>query len=171
MEIGREEKLRYLFILEKVAKEVGERIANYKGEVYDIRQFKGHGESSIDRLAYSWMSEILEKYFHEFKGLYLYELKELMDMKIEGNGLVLRIDELDGTTNTKRRIASSLDYLPTATVSIALSLDDNISSLQIGVVYSIIDKKVFSGIFLENGFISFCDGKLLNKAEFSEKKR
>jgi fructose-1,6-bisphosphatase/inositol monophosphatase family enzyme len=175
-------KRRYMLALESVSREVAQKILEYKGSVADTKHIRGHEESSIDVLAYEWMLGSLEEHFckfeeeERFKGKYLFELHELEDVNLgteQGNtnkGRILRIDEIDGTTNTKRSKASNLLYGPNACVSIALCEDESMGSITIGVVYDMHHKNVFSGMRVDDNYMAFCDRMLLDPKDFEEKK-
>jgi len=173
-------KREYMFALEEVAKDVGERIVGYTGDVHDIKHIRGHEESSIDALAYEWMMGSLEKNLaclperERFKGKYLFELRELEDIESEKEDekdkrRVLRVDEIDGTTNTKRRIASKFDYNPAAAVSIALCGDESMGSIIIGVVYDMQNSNTFSGMRINDDYMAYCDRTLLSPSDFEKK--
>jgi len=176
-------KREYLFALEGVVKDVAEKILEYKGPVQDTKHIRGHEESSIDRLAYEWTFGSLEEHFckfpekDRFMGKYLFELHELQDIGMEklkkadeNKRGVLRIDEIDGTTNTKRSKASSFSYGPAATVSIALCENESFSSIIIGTVYDMHNRNIFSGMRVDEDYMAFCDRVLLNPKDFEEKK-
>jgi fructose-1,6-bisphosphatase/inositol monophosphatase family enzyme len=175
-------KRDYMFALEETVRDVGERILEYRGPVRDIKHIRGHEESSIDELAYEWTMGSLEKHLgcfpekHRFKGKYLFELHELQDIEPqqreaeENKRRVLRIDEIDGTTNTKRKIASVFNYCPTAAVSIALCEDESMGSIILGVVYDMRNRNIFSGMRVDDGYTAFCDRTLLDPKDFEEKR-
>lgn len=173
----------YMFALEDVVKDVSEKILGYKGPVQDTKHIRGHEESSIDTLAYEWMMGSLEEHFgrfseeDRFRGKYLFELHELQDVELEkpkesseNKKRVLRIDEIDGTTNTKRSKASIFNYAPNAAVSIALCEDESMGSISVGVVYDMHNKNIFSGMRVDDAYMTFCDRTLLDPKDFEEKK-
>ncbi|MEM7819211.1 MAG: hypothetical protein QXD48_00070 [Candidatus Aenigmatarchaeota archaeon] len=172
-------KREYMFALENVVRDVAEKILAYNCPIHDIKHIKGHEESAIDKLAYEWMHGALEEHLGsfpdeiKFKGKYLFELHELQDIeseKKEENKInVMRIGEIDGTTNTKRRIASKFNYDPNAAVSIALCEDESMGSIIIGVVYDMHNRSIFSGIRVDDGYMAFCDRCLLDPKDFEEK--
>jgi fructose-1,6-bisphosphatase/inositol monophosphatase family enzyme len=174
-------KRKYLFALEDVVRDVAEKILGYKGPVQDIKHIRGHEESSIDRLAYEWMMGSLENHLDKFpeeerfKGKYLFELHELQDIELKGTKeennkkRVLRIDEIDGTTNTKRSKASVLSYAPVGAVSIAFCEDESLGSIIIGTVYDMHNRTIFSGMHTEGDSMAFCDRCLLDPKDFEEK--
>jgi fructose-1,6-bisphosphatase/inositol monophosphatase family enzyme len=177
-------RMKYLHILENVAKNVAKKIDDYGGKVYDTLHKRGHEESILDIKAYEWMTGSLEeemrilKDSEKFKGQFLYELREVQDVeKKKGDNLVkgvMIIDEIDGTTNTKRAKASLFKYGPRACVSVSLGDSTDLGSILVGVVHDLHNNNTFSGVrFLENipkSFIAFCDGMRLNPYDFFEKK-
>ena len=173
---------QYMFALEDVVREVAEKVRAYKGPVQDIKHIRGHEESSIDTLAYEWVMGSLQKHFARFEGedkfigKYLCELHELEDVHSdeleecgESKRQVLRVDEIDGTTNVKRYKSSNLCYAPVATVSIALCEDESMGSIKIGSVCDLQNMNVFSGMLVNGEYMAFCDRVLLNPNDFEEK--
>lgn len=175
-------KQDYMFALEEVVADVAGRILSYNGTIVDTKLVRGHEESSIDRLAYEWMLGSLEEKFSRFhkndrfRGKYLFELHELQDIdnghseEENGGKRVLRIDEIDGTTNTKRCKTSVLGYSPLATVSVALCDNEAMDSILLGVVYDMHNGNVFSGVQVDGGYLAFCDRVLLDPKDFVDKK-
>jgi len=181
LEISLELKTRYMFALESVAREVAGKVSSYKGPIHDIGHIRGHEESNIDRLAYEWMLGALEEHLgrfpedQRFKGKYLFELHELQDVESgvpheETKRRVLRIDEIDGTTNIKRAKSSTFDYCPSATISIALCEDETMGSTIIGTVYDMLHDDVFSGMRVDGGYVAFHNRRLLDRGDFEEKR-
>ncbi len=175
-------KLEYMYSLEDVVRDVAEKILKYKGPVKDTRHIRGHEQSNIDVSAYEWMVGSLEEHLGKFpdeirfRGKYLFELHELQDIEPENAEesdkiprMVLRIDEIDGTTNTKRCKASIFCYAPDAAVSLALCQDESMGSIIIGVVYDMRNGNIFSGLKVDDGYMAFCDRKLLNPKDFEKK--
>lgn len=173
---------QYMFALEDVVREVAEKIRAYKGPVQDIKHIRGHEESSLDTLAYEWAMGSLRKNlgrFHDddqFKGQYLCELHELEDLPpreptgtAEDKRQVFRIDEIDGTTNTKRNKASKLCYAPNASVSIALCDDESMGSIKLGTVCDLQNMNIFSGMLVDGEYMTFCNRVLLDPKDFEEK--
>ncbi|MBU0535881.1 MAG: hypothetical protein KKE20_02875, partial [Nanoarchaeota archaeon] len=179
MENRIEMDMERMFALERVVREVGSRILSYKGPIQDTKHVRGHEESNIDVLAYEWMIGSLEKNLDKdlFMGKFLFELRELEDV-IGGehdsdrpvSRKVLRIDEIDGTTNAKRTLASTFDYAPNSTVSVALCDNESLGSTSIGVVYDMHNNSVFSGLRVDGGYLSFCDRRLLDPKDFRTKR-
>jgi fructose-1,6-bisphosphatase/inositol monophosphatase family enzyme len=170
-----------MFALESVVRDVAEKILAFKGPVQDTKHIRGHEESSLDRFAYEWTMGSLEEHLskfpeaYRFKGKYLFELHELQDVESreaatnENKRGVLRIDEIDGTTNTKRAKASPFNYAPVAAVSVAMCEDEGMGSITIGTVYDMHNRNVFSGMRIDGGYMTFCDRTLLDPRDFEQK--
>ena len=117
------------------------------------------------------MQTALERHLPYFEGILRFELrpyqKTLLEIK-EHMPLVLIIDELDGTTNTKRCLASCLDFAPLATISLALSLSESLEGLVIGAVYALDQREVFSAIRVEQDqFLAFHNRCRMLPTEFT----
>ena len=140
--------------LAEVAEEAGIAVLNSKIKIEDTHEYKQHEESSIDIVARTAVIKGLEEKIPHLQGNLKFELLpygkilvEKDDKAIDAN---LLIDEIDGTTNTKRAMASSLEVVPKAGVCIALSTGDQFSDLQIGVIYTLDTKEVFAGVRIED---------------------
>ena len=162
-----EEMRRYFFSLQRVAKETGEYILKQKGRnIMDTHDYKGHESSTIDNAARECLQSSLERHLPEFEGVIRFELrpfvKTLLELE-EHKELSLIIDEIDGTTNTKRCLASSFEYRPLAAVSIALSLTNSLKDLVSGVIYTLDQGELFSSLRIsEKDFLSFRDYRLID---------
>lgn len=166
------QKIRYLSGLERVVKEAGEQILAQRGaRIADTRQYKGHESSTIDDFARERVQAGLDRHLPECEGIVRFELRPFTKKLIEIEKhmpLVLIIDEIEGTTNTKRCLSSILEYRPLALVSIALSLSPNLKDLTIGVVYTLDQGEVFSAFRTEKGFLAFRNRKLIYPEEIVE---
>lgn len=184
-EISELSKIRkeYLVTLENVAKAVAKKLSDYNGKVYDTLHKRGHEESNLDIKAYEWMTGSLEDEMRllddekKFRGQMLYELKEIQEIenkKKKGVSGVMIIDEIDGTTNTKRAKGSIFEYDPRACISISLCDNKNLDSILMGVVHDLHNNNTYSAVkFLENdpkSFLAFRDKMLLDPNDFNEKK-
>lgn len=166
MEISKKRDL--MRILGRVVKKTGEEILNCKNfEIVDIRDYKGHEESSIDIVARQAMQDALDQEIPELEGTIRYEhlpyKKNLLEFQVSPKHFyTLIIDEIDGTTNTKRALSSNFEYFPQAAVCIGLSVSEKLSDFQIGVVYTLDTKEIFSAFKVENGvFLAFRNDKLI----------
>jgi fructose-1,6-bisphosphatase/inositol monophosphatase family enzyme len=170
-------KQAYAFALGNAAHSVGELVMDYRGEVRDVQEKRGHEESTVDVLAYHHMLGALESEFSKiphnlrFGGKYRFEIHDFVDLNscddkpAIAKG-VLRIDEIDGTTNMKRALASPFDYRPAACVSIALSLDESLGSIVIGAVYDIMNEAEWTSIKVEDGCQTWYNGRVLDPRDF-----
>lgn len=141
--------------LARIVAYAGKIISENKDEVVDTRQHKGHDESSIDAVARSAIIEAIEKYAPELEGKLQFELmpynKQLIEIeRDEEYNITLIMDEIDGSTNTKRAKASILECVPNAAVCIAFCTGATLKDLQIGVVYTLDTKEIFSGTRIED---------------------
>jgi len=162
-----EEMERYFFKLHEVAKETGEFVlAQRGGKIMDTHDYKGHESSTIDSLAREYLQICLERHLPEFEGVIRFELRPFVKTLLElekHKRLALIIDEIDGTTNTKRCLASSFEYRPLAAVSIALTLTGGLNDLVIGVVYTLDQGEIFGSMKMsDNRFSAFRNYRLIN---------
>lgn len=165
-ELTIDQKKKFLFALECVVREAGEQILVQRGvRITDTQQYKGHESSTIDDYARERVQAALERYLPDFEGTVRFELRPFTKTLIETEKhtpLVLIIDEIEGTTNTKRCLASALEYRPLALVSIALSLSRSLKDLIIGVVYTLDQGEVFSALKVESDFLTFRNRTIIN---------
>lgn len=153
--------------LARIVAYAGKIISENKDEVVDTRTHKGHDESSIDAVARSAIIEGIEKYAPELEGKLQFELmpfnKQLIEIDRDSKySITLIMDEIDGSTNTKRAKASILDCVPNAAVCIALCTGSTLKDLQIGVVYTLDTKEIFSGTRVEgNEFLTLKHKEML----------
>jgi len=162
------QKRTFLYALERVAREVGQHVLSLrKLDICDTHDYKGHESSTIDSCARDFMQTCLERHLPEFEGKVRFELrpitKSLME-KEEHVDLVLIIDEIEGTTNTKRCLASAFDeYRPQAVISLALSLSDSLKDVVASVVYTLDLGETFSALRVEGDkFLAFLNQKLID---------
>lgn len=145
--------------LEKVVKVVGEQLLSYTGDVEDMGDIMDHGHdiSTVDEEARNTMACALEAEFPDRDltlqfELHPYKIKSQMHPK---EPLHFVIDEIDGTTNFKRWAASSRTYRPHAAVCIAAFSSMSLESLQVGVIFTLDEQEVHSGIRLTSEFGRF----------------
>lgn len=164
-----DQKRKFSMALSRVVRESGQEILTQRGTtISDTQQYKGHESSTIDIFAREKVQAALERHLPEFEGIIRFELRPFTKTLIETEEhkhLVLIIDEIEGTTNTKRCLASVFEYRPLALVSIALSLSRSLKDLVIGVVYTFDQDEVFSAFRTENDFLAFRDQKLISSEE------
>jgi fructose-1,6-bisphosphatase/inositol monophosphatase family enzyme len=164
------EKRTFLSALEKIVKEAGEQILTQRGtEIGDTHDFKGHESSVIDAFAREKIYAAIERHLHHFEGIIRTELLPFIRTLIEvseHNQLVLIIDEIEGTTNTKRCLTANLEYRPLAAVSVALSLSESLKDLVVGAVYTLDRGEVFSAFRVdENDFLAFHNHRRIDPEE------
>jgi fructose-1,6-bisphosphatase/inositol monophosphatase family enzyme len=160
------EKRDLLFALEKVVRDAGNEILGQRGvQIFDTSDYKGHESSSIDIYARERVQAALDRYLPDLEGIVRFELRPFNKTFIEVQNhqpLVLIIDEIDGTTNTKRCLSASLEYRPSAVVSLALSSSKKLENLVLGAIFTFDRGEVFSAIEVENNhFLSFCNGQVI----------
>ncbi len=163
-------------LLRKLARVVGyagKIISENKDEVTDTRHHRGHDESSIDAVARSAIIAGIEKFAPELEGKLQFELmpynKQLIEIgKNVSFSITLIIDEVDGTTNTKRAKASMLECVPNAAVCIALCSGSTLKDLQIGVIYTLDTKEIFSGIKVEDDFFAYKNKEIIYPEDIEE---
>ena len=145
---------------EQIVQEVGQRILKSQEiEITDTHVYKGHESSTIDITAKNLMQAAIEMHVPDFEGIIRFELRPYSKTLIESHDhvpLVLIIDELDGTTNTKRYLSSAFQYHPLAAISIALALTSSLEDLVIGAVYTLDTGDTFSALrFDREQFLAF----------------
>ncbi len=161
-----EQKRDLLFSLEKTVKDVGEEIMKQRGmKIFDTADYKGHESSNIDVFARERMQAALDRHVPEVEGIVRFELRPFTKTFLEiekHNHLVLIIDEIEGTTNTKRCLASSLYYRPPALISLGLSTSEKLKDLVLGTVYLLDSGEVFSSFCVaDNNFLAFKDQEII----------
>lgn len=162
-----EEKREALRCLMKVAQYARKAIEETaRGQVlHDIREYKGHDESMLDRDAQGIILSQLHRHFPQFRGTVTFEddrYEHVGEVDGEGSERFLTIDEIDGTTNLKRRLASSFTYPISASISMAFGTSDRLGDVAVSVVHALDTGENFGAIRAEDGhFLAFVDGKLL----------
>lgn len=72
------------------------------------------------------------------------------------------VDEIEGTTNTKRCLAATLEYRPQALVSLALSTSESLRDLILSAVYTLDQGEIFSALRVsEDSFLTFRNGQVI----------
>lgn len=168
-ELTLSQKRAYLAAIEKIVKEAGEQILTQRGvEIADTYDYKGHESSTIDVFARERIQTAIDHHLPDFEGVMRLELRPYKKSLIEverHNPLVLIVDEIEGTTNTKRCLSASMEYRPQAIVSIALSVSESLKDLVGGAVYTLDQGEVFSALRVtENEFLTFLNRKLIEPA-------
>lgn len=157
--------------VEKIVRQVGMGVLDYKKKgnplPYDTGTTRGHEESSIDDFARHLMQRALDEHLPHLEGVIRFELrpynKTFLEPPPRGYRYALIIDEIEGTTNTKRCMASPLDYTPQAGVSLAVSMSERLEDLVIGAFHAMNSNTTYSAIITEgNNFMTFLDGKRID---------
>ena len=164
--LGFDQKRDLLFALEKVVREAGEEILTQRGsKIFDTTDYKGHESSILDIFARERVQAALDRHLPELEGIVRFELRPFSKTLIEPEEhqhFVLIIDEIEGTTNTKRCLASSLEYRPMALVSLALSTSESLKDLVLGTVYTFDQGEVFSALRVaDDSFLAFRNSQVI----------
>lgn len=155
----------YRVRLTQVVRQAGEKIVNNyclrkDGDVFDTHDYKGHESSNIDEWARHHVLDAINQYLTEFEGALRFELLPFHQTMYESHSigrrpkLVLLIDEIEGTTNTKRAASSVFCYRPRALVSIAISYSFNLSDIFASAVYVMDTGEVYSGMRVSDTFMA-----------------
>ena len=134
-------------------------------KIFDTIDYKGHEESSIDDFARERVQAALDRHLPEFEGIVRFELRPFSKTLIEAEKhkrFVLIIDEIEGTTNTKRCLAATLEYRPMALVSLALSTSESLKDLVLGTVYTFDRGEIFSALYVgDDNFLTFRNHEII----------
>lgn len=168
-----DQKRDFLFALEKVVMEAGEAILTQRGvKIFDTIDYKGHESSSIDNFAREKVQAALDRHLPELEGIVRFELRPFSKTLIEAEEhqrLVLIVDEIEGTTNTKRCLAAALEYRPMAIVSLALSTSESLKDIVLGAVYTLDQGEVFSAIRIaDDNFLAFRNSQVIQPCSVVE---
>lgn len=156
-----------------IVQAVGENLLLSTRIVEDTHDYKGHESSSLDDVARQLMQEYLNKYLEDFEGTVRLELRPYAITLLEKtthNPLTMIIDEIEGTTNTKRCMASNFDYRPQALISMALSFSDSLKDLAVGSVYTLDRGEVFSAFKVDAHFLAFHNNQIIYEDEIVKTK-
>ena len=157
----------YLFSIEKIVKDVGKTLleTNFK-EISDTHTYNGHESSTLDETARELMQNAIERYLPLFQGIIRCELRPFKKTSLESpkdESLCLIIDELDGTTNTKRAFSGAIRTRPVASISVALSASENIGDIAVGAVFTLDTDDIFSSMKVGRElFLAFHNGRILD---------
>jgi len=165
-EMSFSQKRNYLAALESIVRAVGSSVLNLRGtEIADTHYYKGHESSTIDVFARDRMREAIDCFLPKFEGIVRFELQPYSIKHLEAQEhcpMALIIDEIDGTTNTKRCLAATLEYRPPALISIALSLTESLGDLIVGAVYTLDRGEVFSALKVaDEEYMTFCNRRVI----------
>lgn len=166
--------------LASVVKKSGQAILAYRGPISDTGEHFGHELSTIDEYARSIVIKYLDELLPNIDGIRRFELRPVdikaldSDEHREQKGarrLVLIIDEIDGTANTKRELANLREGdipLPQASTSIGVCKGKNIGSVQVGAIYTFDTGEVFSALRTGSTFLTFKNDRLIRSSEHTE---
>ncbi|OGE08368.1 hypothetical protein A3A60_00360 [Candidatus Curtissbacteria bacterium RIFCSPLOWO2_01_FULL_42_26] len=174
-QIEYKDALRIMDQLGKVVKKTGEDILEFREEIKDTGIFHGHETSSVDVFARARVIHHLDTLLGEIEGVRRFELNPYEIVYLQGHPnhksnkrYFLIIDELDGTTNTKRALASKLNYRPQAAVSIAISLTEKLADLQVGALYEFHTDEVYSAMKVGENFLAYRGSQQIRPWEIEE---
>lgn len=169
MELGFEQRKELLFRIQSIVKDVGRGIIQQRGvEIFDVADYKGHESSNIDDIARRIVEVSIDERLPDFEGVIRFELRPFAKTLLETpehQNLVLIVDEIEGTTNTKRCLSAELEYRPSAVVSIAIGTGPLLRDIFASAVYTLDREEVFSALKAdEEHFLSFYNGRLIDPA-------
>lgn len=160
-----------------VVKKAGEKVLDYKGPISDTGTSHGHDLSIIDEYARSIINNALEEAFPNKHYVGRFELRpvgvrpyeeEKPSGKVE---FYAAVDEIDGTTNTKRELAN-LKYgdvpRPQAATCIAICRSKELGSVQVGAAYTYDTRDTYSAFRAGDSFFSFKNDILLRESDYSQ---
>lgn len=161
-EIQAAEKVNYFDNIRRdlgeVVKTAGEAILNFEGSIYDMGESHGQDESSLDEEARNLVNKLLDKTFPLIGGVRRFELRPINVIRLgdETNPktLCFIIDEIDGTTNTKRELAMRglmKDLVPRGGVCIAISETESLAGIQVGAVFAMDRRTVYTASHIGGG--------------------
>jgi len=161
-----DQKRELLFASERIVREAGEEILAQRGtKIFDTVDYKGHESSNIDIFARERVQAAIDRYLPELEGIVRFELRPFSKTLIEVDEhqpFVLIVDEIEGTTNTKRCLAAALEYQPLALVSLALSTSERLKDLVLSAVYTLDQGEVFSALCVDgDNFLTFRNGQVI----------
>lgn len=168
--------------LSNVVIQAGESILSYRGPIIDTGTHHGHEQSTIDNHARSVVNNLLDQAFPDIEGIRRFEDRPINIKLLSSHAhdhtdnnahtsFVFIIDEVDGTTNTKRVLANLKEGetpRPDAATSIAICSDEKLGSLQVSAIYTFDSKDCFSAMRVGNGFIAFRNDRILRQTEYGE---
>ncbi len=153
-----------------IARQAGEEILSSKVVIRDEGTVSGHETSSIDSVARNIVDNLLNEKLPHIDGVRRFELhpyERRLLMAAERGTLrgFFIIDEIDGTTNTKRAMASPFRYRPQAGVSIAFSPTEQMGDIQTVALYLLNDQETFSALRIGDRYQAFHEGRLIRPTE------
>lgn len=144
--------------LGNVVKSAGEQILEFEGPIYDIGESHGQDESSLDEEARDIVNKLLDKTFPHIDGVRRFELRPINVVRLgDEKGtqkLYFIIDEIDGTTNTKRELSMRMflrDLMPRGGVCIAISESESLADIQVGAVFAMDRRTTYTASHIGGG--------------------
>ena len=178
MTLSHDEKMTYHRALIQIVREVGESLRNYTGEITDMEIRKGHEFSTLDDFAGRQIMAAIDRYLSNFDGTVVRELnvREVHEhaSRQRRKRHVIISDELEGTTNYKRKKCSENPDGPVnSSVTMAFATDENLAAIEVGAVYSFFDGATYSA-FADAvdakgvRYLSFRNGTLMDPRNFED---
>jgi transcriptional regulator with XRE-family HTH domain/fructose-1,6-bisphosphatase/inositol monophosphatase family enzyme len=167
----------HLLNIQKIVAIVGVDILNFgKSKIADV-QLTGHGHASstIDHVAKTTMVSAFSDVYESSASI----LGQWVLRLVFEDGFTIAaaagytptedeirtcpfaiIDEIDGTTNAKRAVASHLEFnRPKSAITIALLSNPHSTCIEVGAVYAMDDNVTFSGLYADGGYAAYRDGR------------
>jgi fructose-1,6-bisphosphatase/inositol monophosphatase family enzyme len=161
-----------MFALARIVKGVGEKILGAKSSgllIEDTVEYKGHDSSSIDTFARQEMQALIDRHLSKRGGIVRFELdpysRTFIEQPSPGGCCFLTIDEIEGTTNTKRCLASPLSYRPHAAVTMAIGTGPRLADIYASAIYTLDQGETYMAQRTTEGFNTYRDRELINPAE------
>lgn len=170
-----DEAIEVMHSLVDIVRAAGEEIMATSIVIRDEGIRSNHEQSSVDTYARGVVDNLLNLKLPHIDGVRRFELDPYERRLLIGSeqGQVKGyyvIDEIDGTTNTKRALASSFEYRPQAAVSIAFSPTEQIGDIQTAALYLIHDKETFSALRMGDRYVAFREEQLIRPEEVKAKR-
>lgn len=151
MSLSHDEKMRYHEAMVHIVREVAAALRDYDGEITDKGITKGHEFSTLDDFAGREIIASIDRYIRDFDGIIVRELdiKDIRQLAHQRRRkpYALICDELEGTTNFKRKKSSENPNGPVnSSVTMAFATDLNLGAIEIGAIYSFFDNAIYSAI-------------------------
>lgn len=160
---------------EKLVQAVGDEVKALTEAQDKKNEDHGHQSSSVDEFASNTMTFQLNRIYNlshlkdwnmwlQYEDVVAFASADGASATVEDAAFapVAVIDEIDGTTNTKRACAGHLPFeLPKSAVTIAVKHDRMSDIFEVGAIYAMDTRQVFSGIWSEGEYAAYCDGKLI----------
>lgn len=180
MSLSHDDKMKYHRAMTRIVQEVGELLRNYSGEITDMDVRRGHEFSTLDAFAGRQMLAAIDRHLPDFDGTVVRELntKEVHEHapRQRRKRHVIISDELEGTTNYKRKKCSENPQGPVnSSVTMAFATDENLGAIEIGAVYSFFDCATYSA-FADSvdakgvRYLSLRNGTLMDPRNFEDRR-